>query len=249
MDFTLIPAIDIRDGRVVRLAQGDYDRQTTYGDDPVAVARAYADAGAQWLHLVDLDAARLGGYSQLPLVERLRAETGLAIQTGGGIRNAQDVESLLAAGVARVVIGTQAVRQPRLVCAWLRHYGSERITLALDTRQDAEGAWRLPVSGWTEESAVGLEELLDEYASAGLRHLLCTDIRRDGMLGGFNIGLYAMLAARWPGLSIQASGGVSGLEDIDAARQAGAGAAILGRALLERRFSLGDALRRQAAPC
>jgi phosphoribosylformimino-5-aminoimidazole carboxamide ribotide isomerase len=249
MDFTLIPAIDVRDGRVVRLAQGDYDRQTTYGDDPVAVARAYADAGARWLHLVDLDAARQGGYSQLPLVERLRAETALAIQTGGGIRTAADIETLLAAGVERVVIGTQAVRRPTLVGAWLRRYGSDRITLALDTRQDESGAWRLPVSGWTEQSPVGLEDLLEDYAAAGLRHLLCTDISRDGMLSGFNIELYAMLAQRWPGLCIQASGGVRGLEDLDAARQAGAAAAILGRALLERRFSLAEALRVQEQPC
>ena len=249
MSFTLIPAIDIRNGRVVRLFQGDYDRETVYGDDPVAVARAYADEGAEWLHLVDLDAARFGGYTQLPLVERLKAETGLRLQTGGGIRAAQDVEGLLNAGVERVVVGTQAVRRPALVSAWLRRYGSEHLTLALDTRQDEAGVWRLPVSGWTEASLSTLDDLLATYVQVGLRHLLCTDISRDGMLTGFDIELYRTLAARWPDLAIQASGGVNSLADVDAARRAGAGAAILGRALLEQRFTLTDAMRGQAPSC
>ena len=249
MSFTLIPAIDIRNGRVVRLFQGDYQRETVYGDDPVAVARAYADEGAEWLHLVDLDAARFGGYTQLPLVERLKAETGLRLQTGGGIRAAQDVEALLKAGVERVVVGTQAVRRPALVTAWLRRYGSEHLTLALDTRQDEAGVWRLPVSGWTEASVSTLDDLLASYSQVGLKHLLCTDISRDGMLTGFNIGLYRMLAERWPDLVIQASGGVNSLADVAAARQVGAGAAILGRALLEQRFTLTDAMRGQAASC
>lgn len=249
MPFTLIPAIDIRNGRVVRLVQGDYERETVYGDDPVAVARAYADEGAQWLHLVDLDAARLGGYTQLPLVERLKAETGLRLQTGGGIRAAQDVELLLNAGVERVVVGTQAVRRPSLVSAWLRRYGSEHLTLALDTRQDESGVWRLPVSGWTEASVSTLDDMLATYSQVGLKHVLCTDISRDGMLTGFNIALYQMLASRWPQLCIQASGGVNSLEDISAARAAGASGAILGRALLEQRFTLADALRIEGPTC
>ena len=249
MPFTLIPAIDIRNGRVVRLVQGDYERETVYGDDPVAVARAYADEGVEWLHLVDLDAARFGGYTQLPLVERLKAETGLRLQTGGGIRAAQDVELLLNAGVERVVVGTQAVRRPSLVSAWLRRYGSEHLTLALDTRQDESGVWRLPVSGWTEASVFTLDDMLASYSQVGLKHVLCTDISRDGMLTGFNIALYQMLALRWPQLCIQASGGVNGLDDISAARDAGASSAILGRALLEHRFTLTDAMRIQNPSC
>ena len=249
MSFTLIPAIDIRNGRVVRLFQGDYQRETVYGDDPVAVARAYADAGAEWLHLVDLDAARFGGYTQLPLVERLVAETGLRLQTGGGIRAAQDVEGLLKVGVERVVVGTQAVRRPALVTAWLRRYGSEHLTLALDTRQDEAGVWRLPVSGWTEASVATLEDLLGTYSQVGLKHVLCTDISRDGMLTGFNIELYRQLATRWPDLCIQASGGVNSVADVESARQAGARAAILGRALLEQKFTLADAMRGQASSC
>lgn len=242
MSFTVIPAVDVRNARVVRLSQGDYARETVYDDSPFATAKRYADDGAQWLHLVDLDAARLGRYSLQALLAGLRQSTPLRIQTGGGIRSEADVESLLELGVARVVVGTLAVREPARVIGWLRDYGSERITLALDARQDEAGSWRLLVAGWTETSVETLEGLLQCYADAGLKHLLCTDIARDGVLGGFNLDLYRMLARRWPQLIIQASGGVRSVADVVAAREAGASAAILGRALLEGRFTLTGAL-------
>lgn len=249
MSFTLFPAIDIRAGRVVRLAQGDYLRQTGYDFDPVALARSYADQGARWLHLVDLDAARLGGYSQQPLLARLKAETGLEIQTGGGVRSEKEIESLLAGGATRVVVGTLAVREPDKVAGWLTRFGPECITLALDTRQDASGAWRLPVSGWTMDSALRFDDLLARYVSVGLRHLLCTDIQRDGMLSGFNLDLYRGLARAWPSLRVQASGGVRCIEDIRAARESGAAVAILGRALIEGQFDLRQALEEEREPC
>jgi len=242
MSFTVIPAIDVRNSRVVRLSQGDYARETVYNDSPLAVARRYEDAGARWLHLVDLDAARHGGYSLHELLAQLRHSTSLQIQTGGGIRFEADVETLLALGAARVVVGTTAVREPLRVMDWLRRYGGERITLALDARQDETGVWRLPVAGWTEHSDENLVDLLQRYADAGLKHLLCTDIARDGMLGGFNLDLYRMLALRWPQLRIQASGGVRSVGDVLAAREAGASAAILGRALLEDRLELAEVL-------
>lgn len=240
MSFIVIPAIDVRAGRVVRLSQGDYARETVYPEDPLALANAYADAGATWLHLVDLDAAKAGGYTLAPLVAQIAGR--LQVQTGGGIRSEADVEAVLAAGAARVVIGTLAVREPQQVASWLQRFGPERITLALDARQDDDGAWRLPVAGWTEASGQSLPDLVQHYASAGLRHLLCTDIARDGMLSGFNLDLYRMLAWRWPQLNLQASGGVRSLADIADARRVGAGGAILGRALLEARFTLPDAL-------
>ena len=241
-EFTIIPAIDVRQSCVVRLNQGDYERETVYDNSPLATAIRYADSGAQWLHLVDLDAARRGEYSLQALLAKLHKSTPLRIQTGGGIRNEADVEAVLELGAARVVIGTQAVRDPIRVSRWIGEYGRERITLALDARQDAGGDWRLPVAGWTETSGESLEDLLDRYSDAGLKHVLCTDIARDGMLSGLNIDLYRMLSQRWPALSIQASGGVRSVDDIVAAREAGASAAILGRALLEQRFKLGEAL-------
>ncbi len=249
MSFTLLPAIDIRAGRVVRLAQGDYQRQTGYDLDPLELARSYREQGARWLHLVDLDAARLGGYSQQILLARLQSETGLRIQTGGGVRSIGEIESLLAGGASRVVIGTLAVREPETVSGWLKRFGPERITLALDVRRDGNGAWRLPVSGWTADSALRFDQLLERYVKAGLRHLLCTDIQRDGMLSGFNLELYRGLASAWPTLQVQASGGVRGIEDIRAAREAGAAAAILGRALIEQQFDLPEALAEEFEPC
>jgi phosphoribosylformimino-5-aminoimidazole carboxamide ribotide isomerase len=239
--FELYPAIDVRDGRVVRLVQGDYDRETRYAADPVRLASDYERDGARWLHLVDLDAARDGGWTLAPLLERLRAETGLRIQSGGGIRGEADVERLLRAGVDRVVIGSLAVRRPDLVSAWLARYGVERITIALDTRADARGRWTLPTAGWTQGSGARLEHVLDLYRDAGLRHLLCTDIGRDGMLGGPNIELYRRLHALAPEVALQASGGAREPGDVAAARAAGCAGIVLGKALLEGRFALADA--------
>ncbi len=243
MPFELYPAIDVRDGRVVRLRQGDYAQETRYEDAPIALARAYAQAGAQWLHLVDLDAARSGGYTLLPLLREIASTTSLQVQTGGGVRAEDDVARMLDAGAQRVVVGSLAVREPDTVLQWVRRFGAERITLALDARQDADGAWRLPVAGWTQDSGVALESLLRCFADAGARHLLCTDIARDGMLSGPNLDLYAKIAAVAPGLRLQASGGVRDIGDIVAARQAGCAGAVLGKALLEHRFNLDDALR------
>ncbi len=242
MTFTVIPAIDVRDGAVVRLNQGDYDRQTLYRGSPIDTIARYAAEGASWLHLVDLDAARRGRYTLTPLVREIRERTTLMVQTGGGVRAETEVEELLAAGAARVVVGTLAVREPERVARWLKTFGADRITIALDTRQDERGQWLLPVKGWTEVTTGTLEDLVARLAADGLRHALCTDISRDGTLSGFNLDLYRSLAARFPQVDIQASGGVRDLDDVRGAREAGARAAILGRALLEHRFSLKDAL-------
>lgn len=238
----LYPAIDVRDGAIVRLQQGDYARETRYDSDPFELARRYATTGARWLHLVDLDAAKAGGYTLLPLLQRIKRETGLFVQTGGGVRSGQDVARLLAAGADRVVIGSLAVREPERVCGWLAQFGAERLTIALDCRADAEGRWQLPVHGWTEPSPATLDERLAGYRSAGLRHLLCTDIDRDGLLAGPNFELYARLREQAPTLRIQASGGVRSLDDIPAAAQLGLSGLVLGRALLEGRFTLLEAL-------
>lgn len=246
-DFTLYPAIDVRGGRVVRLRQGDYAQETHYADDPCALAAGCAQSGAQWLHLVDLDAARMGGYTLVPLLERIKQATGLRVQTGGGVRSSADVRTLLEAGADRVVIGSLSVRSPELVAGWLAQYGADRIVVALDTRTDAAGRWRLPVHGWTEldgnEAHDDLEPVLAHYASSGLRHLLCTDIARDGMLSGPNCELYRTLHALAPGIALQASGGVRDLADVRAARAAGCGGVVLGRAWLEARIDLVEALK------
>ena len=240
--FTAYPAIDVRNGCVVRLQQGDYARETQYADDPFAVAMRYADAGARWLHLVDLDAARDGGYTLAPLLRKIADDGRLQVQTGGGVRDEAAVDAMLEAGASRVVIGSLSVREPARVSGWLQRYGAERITIALDTRCDADDVWQLPVHGWTENAALDLDRCLALYRDAGAKHLLCTDIARDGMLQGPNLDLYRRIVARGDGFLLQASGGVRDVADIVGAREAGCAGAVLGRALLEGRFDLKEAL-------
>lgn len=242
MTVLLYPAIDVREGRVVRLQQGDYARETRYADDPFELAARYAAHGAVWLHLVDLDAARDGGYAQLDLLARIKAETPLKVQTGGGIRDEAGVDALFAAGVDRVVVGSLAIREPERVKGWLAHYGAERITLALDASCDPDGKWQLPSHGWTRASGASLFALLDEYLEAGARHVLCTDIARDGMLAGPALELYAQLLARAPQVQLQASGGIRSVDDIREAAALGCAGVVLGKALLDGRFSLPEAL-------
>jgi len=240
MNFDVIPAIDLREGRVVRLRQGDYEQQTNYATDPRELALRYLHAGAQWLHLVDLDGARSGGLDNLAVIKAVAAD-GIKVQAGGGVRSEADLRRLFDVGVQRVVLGSVAIREPELVARWLETYGSERITIALDTRRIVD-AWALPSAGWTEMEPRTLDELAPWYAERGARHLLCTDIERDGMLTGFNLELYRHLADKVPELAVQASGGVRSVADIRAARESGAQAVILGRALLDGRFTLEDAL-------
>lgn len=238
--FTVIPAIDLRAGRVVRLYQGDYGRQTDYPVDPLALAGDYAAAGAAWLHVVDLDGARSGNLENLEVLSSL-ARTGLRLQAGGGVRGEDDVKRLQACGVERVVVGSVAVREPERVIDWLRDFGAGRLTLALDTRW-RDGAWRLPSAGWLRDEEVTLDELAPRYASVGARHLLCTDIDRDGTLSGPNLSLQGHLKAIAPSLAVQVSGGACSVDDVRAARDAGAAGIVLGRALLEGRFTLREAL-------
>jgi phosphoribosylformimino-5-aminoimidazole carboxamide ribotide isomerase len=244
MSFTLIPAIDVRDGQVVRLKQGDYQQQTTYPLSPLQQAIQYAEQGAQVLHLVDLDAARLGGFSLHQLVTDIKQHTQLRMQAGGGIRNYEQVASLLNAGADRVVIGTLALNQKTLVQDWLKEFGTGAITLAFDVRMDEQGQWRCASHGWTELSADTLNDVIGYYQkSCGLQHVLCTDIQRDGLLTGYNLSLYQQLQVDWPTLSIQASGGVNSLADISHVKHLGIASAILGRALLDGTFSLPEALQ------
>jgi phosphoribosylformimino-5-aminoimidazole carboxamide ribotide isomerase len=236
----IIPAIDLREGRCVRLAQGRFDAVTTYGE-PEAQLRAFSDAGAQWVHVVDLDGAEAGGARQYALIGAL-ARLGLTnIQSGGGVRTQTHVETLLNAGVQRVVIGSTAVRNPEAVRNWTAVFGQERICCAFDVREASKG-WEVAQSGWKEGAGVLLEEALALYPPGTLRHILVTDISRDGVLTGPNVALMQELAATRPDLSVQASGGVASLDDLTALRATGVSAAIVGRALYEKRFTLEAAL-------
>ncbi|MGB0134732.1 1-(5-phosphoribosyl)-5-[(5-phosphoribosylamino)methylideneamino] imidazole-4-carboxamide isomerase [Dokdonella sp.] len=239
MKLEIIPALDLREGRVVRLRQGDYNRETGYAVNAMEQACKYRDAGATWLHVVDLDGARAGKFENLALIETL-AGLGLQIQAGGGVRDESDLRRLFAVGVQRVVLGSIAVREPDRVMEWISTHGAQQLVIALDTRW-LDGRWQLSSAGWTEAAAVTLDELAPRYARSGAQHILCTDIERDGMLSGPNLELYAHLSRIAPDLRVQASGGVRDEADVKALQGKVAGV-ILGRSLLEGQLDLASAL-------
>jgi phosphoribosylformimino-5-aminoimidazole carboxamide ribotide isomerase len=235
----LYPAIDIRDGTAVRLAQGDFDRQSRYGD-PVELARAFANRGARWLHVVDLDAARTGDPVNRASVLAVAAAVDIPVQSGGGVRSDEDVDALLAGGVARVVLGSAVLDDPGLAArAAERHLG--RVAVGLDYRLDAEGRAEVAIRGWEQPSGRTVSDLLDELAGVGLAAVIVTAIERDGMLSGPDlVGLTAVLEAT--SLPVIASGGVASVEDIRALADLSVEAidrprrlsgAITGRALVE----------------
>ena len=238
----IIPAIDLREGRVVRLRQGDFAAMRAFAHDAVALAERYASAGADWIHVVDLDGAARGAPAQLDLVARIAA-TGARLQAGGGVRTRGHVEALLACGVARVVVGSVAARSPDAFAAWIDAFGAERICLAIDVRHGVDGALRIAVDAWQGEVDVDCAALLDRHCAAGLRHALCTDIGRDGMRRGPNVALYRDLAARWPTIEWVASGGVRDRRDIDALAATGVAACVAGTALLEGTLALEEIAR------
>lgn len=234
----IYPAIDLIAGEVVRLHKGDFAQKTTYGTDPVAVARSYADAGASWLHLVDLDGAKDPANRQTDLIGRIIAGSGLKVQTGGGIRSSADVEALVTAGASRVVIGSLAVRQPDLVASMIQDFGADTICLAADVVRPSD-EFLVAVSGWQEASDLSLSAFLSGFVPAGLRHVLCTDIDRDGTMTGPNRSLYADVKARFPSIQLQASGGVSGISDLEGL---GTDGVIIGKAIYEGAIDLQQAL-------
>ncbi len=232
----LIPAIDLAAGRCVRLYQGDFAAETHYPIDPLDLLRRYRNTGAAWLHVVDLDGARDGHQGNYPIVAALAARQQLALQVGGGLRERAALEQLLALGVSRCVVGSAAVTRVDQVRDWLRGFGPERIVLAFDVRLDTGGVPRVATHGWREQRELSLWDAVATYTDLGLRHVLCTDVARDGTLGGPNVPLYREAVQRFPGIAWQASGGIRDAADLGALAATGAAAAISGRALLEDRI-------------
>ncbi|HSD73217.1 MAG TPA: 1-(5-phosphoribosyl)-5-[(5-phosphoribosylamino)methylideneamino] imidazole-4-carboxamide isomerase [Steroidobacteraceae bacterium] len=233
----LIPAIDLRDGRCVRLLQGDFAAETHYDVEPQALLERYQALGASWLHLVDLDGARDGKPGNQALVLDLAANHSVHLQVGGGIRDSATIDAFLHAGVGRVVIGSAAVTQPEQVRMWLRRFGAESITLALDVRVDPEGVPRCATHGWQVQSAMSLWQAVDAYRAEGVIHVLCTDVARDGAMTGPNVELYREAIRRFAEVEWQASGGVRAGSDLHALAVTGVAATISGRALLEQRLT------------
>jgi phosphoribosylformimino-5-aminoimidazole carboxamide ribotide isomerase len=233
----LIPAIDLRNGRCVRLFQGDFDAETRYELSPHELLLRYRSLGASWLHVVDLDGAKDGILSNRTIILALASQPAVSIQVGGGVRSAEVIDDLLRHGVDRVVIGSAAVERRDEVAGWFARFGAERLCLAFDVRLDDAGIPRLRTRGWKEASELSLWEAVDAYLPHGLCHVLCTDIARDGALTGPNVELYAEGVRRYPQLAWQASGGVRSAADLSALAKAGAAAAVSGKALLEERIT------------
>ncbi|WP_339913427.1 1-(5-phosphoribosyl)-5-[(5-phosphoribosylamino)methylideneamino]imidazole-4-carboxamide isomerase [uncultured Brevundimonas sp.] len=235
------PAIDLRDGVCVRLMHGRFDQVTRYDDNPAERLAAFAGAGATWAHIVDLDGAEAGCAVQHELIGNLAKAVDIRIQSGGGVRSAEDVAALIEAGVARVVVGSLAVSQPDTVAEWLRHFGPERITLAIDVKADGD-RYVPALKGWTEAAEVDLWAALDRYPPDLARHLLVTDVGRDGALTGPNLDLLGQIVRRRPDLQVQASGGVAALSDLSESAAIGCAGAIIGRALYEGHFTVAQAV-------
>ena len=241
----LYPAIDIRGGRCVRLIEGDFDRETTYDSDPSSAARRWVEAGANWLHVVDLDGAVEGRPVNREAIAQIRASVDVPIQLGGGLRHLTDLEDALGGGIDRAILGTVALRDPELVISAVARWGN-RIAVALDARDG-----RLATDGWLGQTDSSAIEVAQRLAQRAVRHFIYTDIRRDGTLSGPNIEALGELVKKIDA-DVIASGGIASLEDIKAAAATGATGAIIGRALYDGRVNLAEALalfQRTEAPC
>ena len=236
------PAIDIKNSKCVRLYQGDFLRETIYSVDPFAMAKKFAAEGAGWIHIVDLDGAKDPDLNQSSLISDIIKETSIKIQTGGGIRTKNQVESLLNIGAERVVIGSMAVKQPSEVLAWLSDFGSDHLVLALDVIYNSNNQPMITSNAWKNISEYSLFEMIQYYESAGLKHVLCTNISLDGTLSGPDYELYNQLMKKFPGLCLQASGGIQSIDDIKLLQEQGLSGAIVGRALYENKFTLSEVL-------
>jgi len=238
----IYPAIDLRQGTCVRLMHGRFDQVTQYDDEPARRLAGFVSEGASWVHMVDLDGAQAGKAVQHGLIGDLAASLSVSIQSGGGVRSREDVERLLDAGVSRVVVGSQAVTAPDRVADWLAEFGAERMTLAFDVRIGEDGVAVPALKGWTEAASLDLWDALAHYPEGRLRHILVTDVGRDGALTGPNLDLLGEVIRRRPDLRVQASGGMASLDDLLACRDLGCDGAIVGRALYEGRFTTAQAV-------
>jgi phosphoribosylformimino-5-aminoimidazole carboxamide ribotide isomerase len=239
----IFPAIDLKNGQCVRLTQGDFTTATIYESNPVKQAETFAAAGATWLHMVDLDGAKAGEMLQADVMLNVAKTAKMKIQVGGGIRSAKTIERLLGAGIARVVIGSLAVKNRGLVKEWLRTFGPQHFVLAFDIRFQ-HGEPEILTQGWQSGSQQVLWDVLDAYDGSGLQTILCTDVSRDGMLAGVNNELYQAIQKRVPHIDVIASGGVSNLEDVIELKQNGLHGVVVGKAIYEGRLDLAEALKR-----
>ncbi|QTM69370.1 1-(5-phosphoribosyl)-5-[(5-phosphoribosylamino)methylideneamino]imidazole-4-carboxamide isomerase, partial [Buchnera aphidicola (Hormaphis cornu)] len=239
----IIPAIDLFEGKIVRLYQGKYEKINTYNIDIDELLDIYKLQGAHTVHLVDLNGAINPNNNQFDLLINILKKTTMSIQVGGGIRNKVDVERLLLAGAKRIVIGSIAIQKEKDVKKWFQEFGADLIVLALDLEITKDNYKEVKISAWKEFTGVTLEDLIDKYSDLGLKHVLCTDISKDGTLVGPNLNLYKEITQRFPHIHFQSSGGISTLSDIFQIKQTNVKDVIIGKALLENKFSLKEAIQ------
>ncbi len=238
----IYPAIDLMGGGCVRLYKGDFNQRTNYEITPLEVARLYAREGAEWVHIVDLDGAKHGKTEQADLIINIAKDSGLKVQTGGGLRDLSHIHRLLDGGVDRVVIGSLAVTNPQMVKFWLSDLGPERIVMALDVKIDEAGVPYPTTRGWVDTSERNLWQVLDDYMQSGLSTILVTDIGRDGALMGGNVELYAQIIEKYPNLNLITSGGVGTLEHVKDLKALSPYGVIIGKALYEEKFTVSEAI-------
>jgi phosphoribosylformimino-5-aminoimidazole carboxamide ribotide isomerase len=229
----IIPAIDIIDGKCVRLTQGDYAQKTVYYEHPEDFARMVEDAGLHYLHVVDLDGAKQGKVVNWKTLENICKVTRLQVDFGGGIKTKGEVRQILETGAKQVNLGSIAVKEPEKVNIWVNEFGADKIILSADVRDG-----KIAIHGWTETSLITIEDFIKQYQSIGIRYVTCTDISTDGMLSGPNAGLYQQLLAEFPHINLIASGGVSSKEDLERLKETGVFGAIVGKAIYEGKISL-----------
>lgn len=231
----IIPAIDIIDGKCVRLSQGDYDQKKIYHENPLEVARSFEEAGLHYLHLVDLDGAKAGKVTNWKVVEAITSQTQLHVDFGGGIKTQQEIEQLFALGIKQVNLGSIAVKQPEQVQQWITAFGPDKIILSADAKHE-----KIAIGGWQEDSSIALDEFIGDYVQKGIQYITCTDISTDGMLAGPNTALYKKLIQQFPDIKLIASGGVSSHADLVALKETGVNGVIIGKAIYEGRVTLAE---------
>jgi phosphoribosylformimino-5-aminoimidazole carboxamide ribotide isomerase len=231
----IIPAIDVIDGKCVRLTQGDYAQKKIYNENPLDVAKEFESAGLKYLHLVDLDGAKAGRVVNWDVVKTITSMTKLNIDFGGGIKTADEVQRLFDLGIQQVNLGSIAVKEPETVKKWISKYGGSKIILSADVQNE-----KIAINGWTENAGIGIIEFISDYQVSGMTHITCTDIATDGTLGGPNIHLYRKLVKQFPALSIVASGGVGDISHLHSLVESGVSGVIIGKAIYEGKITLNE---------
>jgi phosphoribosylformimino-5-aminoimidazole carboxamide ribotide isomerase len=234
-DMQIIPAIDIIDGKCVRLAQGDYNKISLYHKNPLEVAKKFEDAGLERLHLVDLDGAKAGEVKNWKVLETIAGKTSLTIDFGGGIKAEKDVEIVFNSGAELATVGSVAVKNEKEFIKWLSAYGPDKFLLGADARNE-----KITVGGWQEETKIWVYDFIQKYLELGVKQIFCTDVSKDGKLEGPAIDLYKNILSKFPHLFFIASGGVSSVNDLEKLREIGCGGAIVGKAIYENRIKLDD---------